>query len=166
MDNIPHTLRIVFSDKYTEKYGTSWQVAFGKPLSHHIKCRFKDQQHLVASGDLQKWDSTILCNVLLDPSWQLSKLESDAIKELQKIRNTCFAHRAEATVSSQELYDIVQDIEKAYKDMKIPPSEISEMKDIEKGMVCFEYTIVCVNNVLCSRLWVVKGAIHVCVSVQ
>ena len=164
MDNIPHTLRNVFSNKYTEKHGTSWQVAFGKPLSHQIKCRFKDQQHLVASGDPQKWDSTILCNVLLHPSWQLTKLESDAIKNLQNIRNICFAHRAEATISSQELSDIVQDIEKAYKDMKIPLSEISTMKDIEKGMVCFEYAVH-VNNMLYSRLWVVKRCHDTCTCV-
>lgn len=58
-----------------------------------------------------------------------------AVEKLSGIRNKKFAHCKDARISTQELQDVVQDVEKLYVDLRIQQQDIQGMKNILKGIV-------------------------------
>ena len=146
LDHIASVLRKVFIKKVDP---LRKQTDLGQWLQlNQVKHRYPKEQKTVNTGNVEEWDTTLLCYLLLDEK-KLTKLnngvpligqnsskEYKAVLELRKIRNECFGHLSKAEVSDIKLKELIEDVKKCYTDLKdhgVDENDSKSLDDIPKG---------------------------------
>ena len=138
MDHIPTVLRKIFKEKVSPLCG---QTSLGQWLkSKRVEPNFKEQRNyqLLYSGDVEKWDVSLLCHLLLrekklecvNASPLLINQECNAVDKLREIRNEYFGHPAEGRISKDDLDTLIQHVEKQYKLLNVAQEDIDTLKAI------------------------------------
>ena len=113
-------LRELFVKKWNHKYedwnsdGESGVQLYGI-LADSFKKQNKDYMTKIKNGNVQQWDTTLLCKIFLFSDLNLIENGSSKseIDKLRKIRNECFAHPESMSCSNAEFKRIVIEIKNA-----------------------------------------------------
>lgn len=71
LEKVPDMLTLLFYWCYSIKCGKEWSKSCGKSLYEKDRKRYKHegQKELIESGQVEKWDTTLLCEILLHSSY-------------------------------------------------------------------------------------------------
>ena len=120
MKIIVKELRKLFEEVYRAKTLRDWENTFGKELlKKYPDLRRKlndDQWQCIRNGNINKWDISLLCRILLFRSksnfWRLGEVECNALRDLRDVRNR-FGHSANYSLLTEQLKVDVERIVKA-----------------------------------------------------
>ncbi len=106
--------------------------------SLHLKAEIEIERF--NTGDIEQWDISLLCKVLLYTEEAMKKLEEsgeikDAIKQIKDIRNEQFAHKGKRELTVTEHGDIMIQIKSALETLGFPKEEL---KPLSKGENLFK----------------------------
>ena len=119
LDEVPEGLRNVVKSKMGTK------DVFKKDTN--TKRLRGDQKTRLFSGEVEKWDMTLLAHALLYSSLTLlpkSSNEYSAVDDLRVIRNKNFAHAIHAQIDDDDLKATVKTIKSSYDTLGIPQNGI------------------------------------------
>lgn len=91
LEKVLDMLTLLFYRCYSIKCGKEWSKSFGKSLCEKDSKRYnKDQKELIESGQVEKWDITLLCEILLHSSYCFL-VNSSVSLEVQCVTEGCKA---------------------------------------------------------------------------
>ena len=140
LDHIPSVLRKVFIKKVDP---LRQQTDLGQWLrSNQVKHRYPKQQNTLDTGDVEEWDTTLLCHLLLDEKnltnlnnrapliGQTSSNEHKAVVELRAIRNKYYGHLSKAKISDDKLQQLIEDVKLCYTVLKGHGADENDLKSL------------------------------------
>ena len=140
LDHIPSVLRKVFIKKVDP---LRQQTDLGQWLhSNQVKHRYPKQQNTLDTGDVEEWDTTLLCHLLLDEKnltnlnnrapliGQTSSNEHKAVVELRAIRNDYYGHLSKAEVSDDTLQELIERVKVCYTELKSHGADENDLKSL------------------------------------
>ena len=115
------------------------------------KWKFSDQKQVILSGDIEKWDATLLTMILKhSPLGFVSSLskEDNALEGIRNTRNKKIAHNPNSKLSKAEFTKIWQDSCSALKVFGATDDEIADVEKSELN-IFFIYHIKPIRYGLC-----------------
>lgn len=136
---IPNKLRQFFRERWNSKYpNETWNDsnssgdAFWKKLSPGTQSnanRRKDTVNRIKTGCSNKWDLTVLFEVLLNllPKF-VSKEERQQFELFREVRNTQCSHREDSKLSITEMVDVCKKVKEIYRKMKWDATDVEKIE--------------------------------------
>ena len=116
------------------------------------KWKFSDQKQVILSGDIEKWDATLLTMILkhFDTLGFVSRssTEDSALEHIRNTRNKIIAHNPDSKLAKAEFTKIWQDSCSALKVFGATDDEIADVEKSELN-IFFIYHIKPIRYGLC-----------------
>ena len=145
LDHIPSVLRKVFIKKVDP---LRKQTDLGQWLqSKQVKHKFRKEQKTLDSGNVEEWDTTLLCHLLLREEnltelnngvpliGQKKSPEYKAVDKLRKIRNEHYGHLSKAEATDEILKQLIEKVKNCYtvlEDHGVDKNDSESLDDIPK----------------------------------